>query len=379
MNENKRYPATLNLTFDIVFCVVAVPQMLFFALWLISKTYEEIAHPHFHVYICLVTLIFLLSSTIRLAVVYDKQRREMYLQNEKQRSFKSDICFMIRQKSLWLRAGVIALIYIALPIDWSFTALAIIFTNKLVALAVLFPSLILITVFSNLSAYKHWRRKPKSKYENKEYSKEAVIIGIYAIGGMAVAMVFPIFRMFSSLWRELPVVKIIIVTLCVIVVFWCYRFVNAYLKRRSCIKQLEQLCMEKEYDMSEIKKPYLSIFKFYDEESFNVAVGDKKYSCKFVSSIRKNNPLLIHSNGELTYIYEIRLFKVKLFSFTTTHRPTYETNSKKILILNPTPKHVYKVCDGTSVLIDSGDSVGNYKIFTASRFLRALELDLLDK
>ena len=116
-----------------------------------------------------------------------------------------------------------------------------------------------------------------------------------------------------------------------------------------------------------------------NEENFNVTVGCKKYSVKFISAIRRKTPFNISSNGDLTFVRTFRIFKVKLFDFTSSYTLTYESSDMKILVLNPTPKYIYKVCEGVALPADNGESIGNYKIYTATAFLRALELDVLDR
>ncbi len=378
--NTKRYPTPRALFFDVIFSVIILPQMLFLPFGIASKVNENDNVPYLSIYICLTVLFFFVLSLVRLTIVYDNARRKAYMA-ENSHSFKNDVCFMAKQKSMYVRAGVIAFIYIVLPIKWSFTAISILLPNKFLSLAVLFSILAIITVLANLSAYKHWRKGNEEKYyETKYYNKEIILIAVaYSGGAIAIAVMIPFFPMFSFILKELPIVKIIAVCACVTLAVIVYKYINAYSKRRSCIKRLEKLCFEKGYKLSKINKPYRSLFKFYDEENFNVTVGCKKYSVKFISAIRRNTPFNISSNGDLTFVRTFRIFKVKLFDFTNSYTLTYESSDMKILVLNPTPKYIYKVCEGVALPADNGESIGNYKIYTATAFLRALELDVLDR
>ncbi|MBQ8441585.1 MAG: hypothetical protein IJX19_13055, partial [Clostridia bacterium] len=64
------------------------------------------------------------------------------------------------------------------------------------------------------------------------------------------------------------------------------------------------------------------------------------------------------------------------FRIVSTFDYRFEADGEKVLLFNPVPKFLYKkVEDGTSRPLDNGETVGEYKIYAANAFLRALERD----
>ena len=56
----------------------------------------------------------------------------------------------------------------------------------------------------------------------------------------------------------------------------------------------------------------------------------------------------------------------------------FESDAEKVLIVCPRPQNMSAVDGGRLRDIDSGDRVGDAKLFSAEGFLRAIELDNLD-
>ena len=115
--NTKRYPTPRALFFDVIFSVMILPQMLFGLFWITSKVNESDNVSYLSIYSYLTVLFFFVLSLVRLAIVYDNSRRKAYIA-ENSHSFKNDISFMIKQKSMYIRVGVIALIYTVLPIKY---------------------------------------------------------------------------------------------------------------------------------------------------------------------------------------------------------------------------------------------------------------------
>ena len=88
-------------------------------------------------------------------------------------------------------------------------------------------------------------------------------------------------------------------------------------------------------------------------------------------------PVVIHASGVLHFMYIVRIFKAPLFQISVPKAFGYDSEHAKIVIINPTPKFVYQFREGKPFLLDNGDMVGDYKVYTTTAFLRALNLNVL--
>ena len=77
--------------------------------------------------------------------------------------------------------------------------------------------------------------------------------------------------------------------------------------------------------------------------------------------------------------HAIRFRNDDMFAFETESRYDYRSEFPKILILSPVPHQVLGMAHGQRAPIDNGDTVGEYKVYTTSGFLRALERGSLDR
>ena len=89
-------------------------------------------------------------------------------------------------------------------------------------------------------------------------------------------------------------------------------------------------------------------------------------------------PRAIYPDREIHFFHTLKIRKVKIFSYKTVQHFGYDSEKTKILIVNPVPKKLmaYK---GTIAEIDNGEIVGDYKIYNATAFVRALDNDILER
>ena len=129
-----------------------------------------------------------------------------------------------------------------------------------------------------------------------------------------------------------------------------------------------------------MRRPYLSLLFLPKGENIVLEKNGMHYSCKLIGALRKKIPVSILPGGYAQYIHTI-YFRGGgvLYRRVKTVKFGYESEHKKILIMNPTPKTIQTERGGKTYPLDNGFAVGEYKIFTASAFLNALQLDTLDK
>ena len=90
-------------------------------------------------------------------------------------------------------------------------------------------------------------------------------------------------------------------------------------------------------------------------------------------------PLVIHPSGALHFVHSFSMFKATLYSYTTVKDITYDSEFPKILIVNPIPIKLSCYFQNKIAEIDNGARVGDYKIYTATAFIRAIETDTVER
>ncbi len=259
------------------------------------------------------------------------------------------------------------------------------FAAKLIALAILLPMFFIITVLARLSAMKYLRRHPDeidpNTPNNARQQSSALAIRMaldYLLGVPALALLISLAISFAPIILEL-LPAIVTVAALVILLPPTVRITRALRKRKAFVQQLGAICTAKGLGVPAIAHPYRSLFSAIDGESFSLTVDGVRYSCKLVSAMKRNDPLFLYENGACKFVHTVRFARMTLFTHIKTDRFGYEAEGMKLLIINPIPKKVYFGKNGRSDLIDNGDRVGEYKIYSASAFLGALERDCLDR
>ena len=383
-----------------------------------------------------VIALFMFYSVQRLVTVYNAGSANLFLDNGSPiTTFKEKIKHILSQKENRLELLIFALLFILLPVKLTVPCLEWLFLNgneafipkALFTLGVL-ALLLVIYFMAYFSAMTYWDAKERarrddlknfSEEERKRYAKaekktfknmfSGIIVG-YFLGSIGLMFLLPaIFMAFSPLLILLIEPAVYIPLSLIIIIPPIFRRVRAYRKRKKFFAVLTELCRKKRYILSKIKNPYKSIFGPCEGETFNVRIGEKKYSCKIISSLKRNRDLYIMKNGIGGWFIRWKFISIELFSYTKTFEFGWESDAKKVLIVNPVPKRVltpkgehaipeenteYYVSQRMGGLkamvlkttsqeyateLDNCDIVGGYEFYTATGFLNALERDIIDK
>ncbi len=81
--------------------------------------------------------------------------------------------------------------------------------------------------------------------------------------------------------------------------------------------------------------------------------------------------------GAGVWIHYFRIRGKEIFKYVDRFEYDFESENEKILIISPAPKEIFLGENHIRRRIDTGDSIGNYKIFNEKGFLRSLELDVM--
>lgn len=343
--------------------------------------------------ICLILLLPLFFSLVRITTVYDRPSRETFYASPLD-GFKEKLLFWLRQRQFWIEAVAFAVLYLLLPIKWTSAVLVQVFCKgntassaKMGLLAVYLPVLFLLHLAARLSAMQVWtavrQGKDVSKWQldtkKAMKGKIASLTFVCGGGGCILSILLPILPRLLPFAKEALTTSAAVFFAVLLLSPTAFRILRAFRKRRAFLKRFLSICKEKGYDASEIRYPFRSLFFLYRGESFRVTVSGKDYACKLLCAKNRLTPLALYANGNCQFARSVRFLNVELFQYDRVGYFGYEADCQKILILNPVPNRVVKFDAGKAFQLDNGDSVGAYKIYTATAFLNAMERDVLDR
>ena len=329
-------------------------------------------------------------SFIRLKGIYCKPLFDSFLEKAPKKTLFANLAFLFSQWSFWVETAVLASVFIILPIGLIHPQLAEIYfdkfevVNQAQILSAFLPILLFINLLAHISVIQLWQSEAKwQKYESKKTKSSSFIytLAIYAFAPILMAVFLPILVYIPLVFQAVglfmtPATTVLLVLLIAFLVL--FPPLRACSIRKKTIKQIKASCLQNGYDISDIKEPYLSILKPCEGESFSITKGGKTYSCKLIAAPKKSLPMAIHPDGQMHFFHEVKIRGVKILSYKTVKHFSYDSKDSKILIVNPVPKKLmaYK---GTIVEIDNGELVGDYKIYNATAFVRAIDNDILNR
>ncbi len=295
---------------------------------------------------------------------------------------------------LYVEFACVAILSLLLPLSFAYDCVGLVFFGELYGkgqvLLVILPILLVLEVFAHLSVRSAWitdRVETKGKKEKKDVTLSIQSIVITAMAYCAASLVIPWILPFIVTIANLGAGAItflyiagavLIAILSVIAAF----YVRAIKKRRDFVHKLTTYCREHAVPLSEIRKPYASLFFEQDGVDFTIELNHTVYDCKLMACIFPGSPMVFSDTGMGIRQDTLRLFKVNILHLNTLldyrmdNRPA---ENRKILIILPVPKDIYASVGGSVPRpADTGEPVGAYTLYHASGFLNALERDILN-
>lgn len=249
-----------------------------------------------------------------------------------------------------------------------------------------FLVILIILIIEIISGVIH-RVTSRKKWFDSKYCEEKspVFTTIKMIVYIIILAIFFIF-----IWVYVPVIPknlplilmvsqiilpIILIPLAIIIFI---KYMGAMRKRLSFISRLKRTCKKENTEISKIKNKFS--FIFFRNKGFNFTLKMEKntYDCKFIASCQKGISVILDSDGQGLYVHTFSVAGAVLGQYYTRFKYGFETNNKKILIICPRPQEI-SIANGTGLhQADSGDRIGDYKLFSADGIIRAIELDNID-
>ena len=339
--------------------------------------------------VCILLGYFTLTRSFAL---YDTAYRDRFFEGERSRlTFVRKAEFIFCTPKFWIELLVTYALVAIMPFRFGFLSMINVLSfyktiqysqAKLYIALIVFPLFFLINFLAYYSAFNWWilRYRKKKSEEKSEKGKlpKTILITFAAYGGGALMMPIGLSILFGffNVLRSAAII-ILFVILCIsLVAIW---YVNAIMKRKKLLRELKEICNDKGYYLSKVKSGYRSIFRLPQDSSFTIDCGENTYECKLICGIRKNDPMYLFGNGQGQVIHTFHIGKAEVFHFVSSFQYGFSSQHKKIVIINPIPKTVYRAGEGRPTEIDVGEIIGDYYVYNATGFLNALERDCLGR
>ncbi len=378
-------------TVPLLYLLIAQMLCLSFRMWG-SLTGEieatgEFVIPEICFFFVSVLALIAFCSLCRMETMYDDEAMSRYGGKPSFRTMDR-LSFLWKEKEDWAKLALIAVLHMALPMKWTFAAFhAWLFgteetlATKWQSLALLLPVLLICSFLGRLAGVKQWHRRKFAPVENgeKAYNRAlAVLIAAYLFGGFVfLNLLLPLVANyvlgFYSILSDYAITWIVIL----VVGFFGQRWLRAFLARRKFVRRLEKMSRR---EPVKVTHPYRSVVMLKEGLSdFTVESKGKKYTCKLISTHNPLAPLYVGSDGIYRIVHRIRLRGVEFFRWEKEGSFAFPGEGQKVLIINPVPRRVFGAHLDKTWPLDNGDRVGEYRVFTASAFLNALERECLDR
>jgi len=380
-----------------VFLLISIVTGLIFEGAVTSFQIYEYLTP-FWVHFVIMLLQLLIFSSVTKAFAYnDASMKKQFFEGDTPiKKFSQKLIFTVKNLDFWTASLTFAGLIFILPMRFCFPdvleCLGITTpstSQKLILSLIIIAVFIVINLFSYISAEKayiveEYKKKNNISVSDKEQrpnikllKRILFLIFIYYLGGEFLPIFIVIFiNTYQILGLFGPVLWILLIAIPILIaVSFALRYNRAKKKRKEFTDNLTKLCHSKRASLSEIRDINSSILKDVNGYNFSVEHKGVKYDCKFLCGLNKNDPMFLTEKGEGSTVHAIRFRRVELFKRITTFKYDFESDGKKILIILPVPK---KLFSSMGRALDVGDKVGEYKIYTATGFLNALERDCLD-
>ena len=82
--------------------------------------------------------------------------------------------------------------------------------------------------------------------------------------------------------------------------------------------------------------------------------------------------------GAGVWLHYFKTRGIELFKYVHRFEYAFESKNRKVLIISPAPHEIFLGENMHRRRIDTGDNIGDYKLFNEKGFLRSLELDVID-
>ncbi len=265
--------------------------------------------------------------------------------------------------------------------DFICLMILMLFTPFNIAYELAVPVTVIINVLTFLLPRKSWLKGKGAATKSFTSFRLAAVIFFttleYCIAFLLLAGLIPVLAMYLQvIFLLMPLFKYVYIAIFIIV---SLVFLSALKKRRKFMKRLKKFCKQHNYSLSNIHRPYLSVFYISSKPNFTIGANNKQYDVKLISFANKLRPAIFKNDG-FFYRTSARNIKYGISPTITTERSySFESDNPKIVVLTSIPYMILISEFGKTQILDAGDSCGEYKVFNPDGFFGAVERGTIDR
>ena len=385
--------------------------------WIISTIY-------------LVGAFFLLNSTLNLFATYDKRAMKKFLlSNPKKIRIRESFKIDLTSREYWVEAiPLFFFTIIGTLVGWypevsgSFSA-----TGASAVLLYLLPIIIMpaltffLTLWRRYEARRYWLHLLRIDNVDKLYGPIRLFIRCITIPLLyicfyplapSLGLVFVSISTLLILFIDfLSLIGFLLAVICIIILCLGISALRAIRKRAKFTKWLLAVAEENGYTVSQIKRPYASLFVKRRECNFTLSKDNKIFSVHFIGSFWQRAPLFFVSDSRAYYMHRIGT-KNHHITLLSTFDYDFDGEGDKILLLNPVPRAMFAANDenltGVGVLpfgigapdsrysalfrgvigrhersstrrLEPGDKIWSYAVYNSTALISAIDHECLGR
>ncbi len=193
---------------------------------------------------------------------------------------------------------------------------------------------------------------------------------------LAVYAVVSIISVFAKISAILTLIGALSAFVALIFVIRSIKILIGMRKRKKFLITLVKAIENKGYKLHGLKNPYKSFKSSKSPCSFTVKVDNKEYDCIVISTLWFKTPLIFTSPTDAYFLHKVGTDKHN-FSIRNNIEFYHTGSGKKIIIVNPVPKHVFVTEDRKMKRVQCGDAIWGTSIHDAESFVGCMDRDCL--
>lgn len=171
---------------------------------------------------------------------------------------------------------------------------------------------------------------------------------------------------------------ILLFFLVVMIILRILRYIKAFFKRKSFVKNLKKICKEREYKIEIRQNPYKSIFISSSEPAILVYTKEKVYAVYFFTALRRDSALKFYDENYAEFWHYIMkqmppLRRGKYYSLSDITIENNDLPVEKILLVNPAPFQIYKGSSKGSEVVDNNEKMFGYTLYAGTGFCNMID------
>ena len=341
-----------------------------------------------------------------LFVLYDPTARRHFVKNlPPEKTLFSEWGHIFLTYEFWVEVGGLAVLPLLLKTEIYTHPLWLFFRRTefgkweayLLYLATIFPLFFAVEVIMRVRTRRYWRDLTPDEAMEKHLDWLALGFLLLILG-----IFYPFLSAFYSVTLMIAIALFflpfsLVAIICIGILLWFFSCFRALHIRRKFLRKLRKLCKTENIEISDIYRPYLSVFLRKNHDfHFTVKRGGKTYACKMIAAKAKNAQMVFldEDAGYFKFGFQFRSNDVVFWRSKFYHSFEAKEADKKIYIISPVPYEVRAVStvtafqsEGTTYVkeskrfrvLDNASALYDATVFSGDGFLGALMRDCLDK